>query len=116
MTYDCDSEFDAFFSSVCVRLSEVQISSKHFNCQGLRPTITIPGTVPYLPPHKMTTTTTALSIQKTATLLQNLVDLKTQTDHAFPPIIDECVAELIDAQTAFIEKIDEYICIVRNMM
>ena len=56
----------------------------------------------------MTTTATHLSIQKTATLLQNLVDFKAQTDIEFPSIIDKCVSELLDAQSAFVKQIDKY--------
>ena len=54
------------------------------------------------------TTATGLSIDKTATLLQNLIDLRTQTDIALPSIIEECVAGLLDEQSIFARQIDEY--------
>jgi hypothetical protein len=56
----------------------------------------------------MTSTATVLSIEKTATLLRNLVDLGNQTNVGFPSIIEEYVSELLDAQTIFVNQIDQY--------
>ena len=60
---------------------------------------------------------TELSIQQTATILQKLVNLRTNHDadtstKLLPEHIESCVNKLLNAQTEFAESIDEYLHLI----
>lgn len=55
------------------------------------------------------TSSTTLSIEKTAKLLQNLIDLRDKGNLAFPEKISKGIDSLVEAQQKFVQGIDDYL-------